>query len=95
MARTDNMTEPEFTDDQIQRIDNLQAAAIDFFNVLMEADDYGFLLEDVWDLIYAGADMLVKRGHRIRIPTQVTEKDGTERIIDWYEGDEPDADLEH
>lgn len=42
MARTTDMTEPEFTDDQIQRIDNLQAAAIDFFNVLMEADDYGF-----------------------------------------------------
>lgn len=84
MAKTADMMAPEFTDEQLDRLDNLQSAAISFFNVLAETDDCVFELEDIYDLLYAGADMLKKRGRNVRFPTEVTDKNGKTYITDWY-----------
>lgn len=74
----------EFTDDQIRRIDELQEAAASFFQALAETTDIVWDLEDIYELLYAGADMLTRRGRRVRFPTEVTEKDGRTYITDWY-----------
>ena len=78
----------EFTDEQLKRLDDIEEAAAKFFSTLTETDDQVWDLEDIWELIYAGADMLVKRGRRVKIPTHVTTQDGKDYITDWYEGDE-------
>ena len=80
--------ELEFTDSQLRRLDELQEAAANFFQILADTDDTVWDLEDIYELLYAGADMLVKRGRRVKIPTHVTTQDGKDYITDWYEGDE-------
>ena len=95
MATTLLSEEPEFTDEQLARLDEIEAAAREFLNALSETDDVTYELEDVWDVIYLGCELLYKRGRIVRLPTHVTKKDGTEYITDWYEEDEPDADVEH
>lgn len=75
---------PEFTDEQLNRLDYIQDAAGQFLNALAESDDISWDLDDIWDLIYEGADRLTKRGRRVRIPTHVTTPDGKEFITDWY-----------
>lgn len=78
----------EFTDEQLKRLDDLEETAAKFFSALAETDDQVCDLKDIWDLIYAGADRLVKKGRRVKIPTHVTTQDGKDYITDWYEGDE-------
>ena len=84
MARTADMTVPEFTDEQLRRLDELQEAAANFFQILAETDDVVWDLEDIYDLLYAGADMLKKRGRNVRFPTEVTDTDGKTYITEWY-----------
>lgn len=93
MSALKSATNPEleFTDEQLKRINDIEEAAAKFFSALAETDDQVWNLEDIWELIYAGADMLVKRGRRVKIPTHVTTTDGKDYITDWYEGDEPDC----
>ena len=89
-----NVFQEEFTDDQLDRIDAVQEYAGDFLKNLAESDDMEFDLDDIWSVIYFGCAILHKRGINVRLPTHVTNKDGTEYITDWYEEDE-DADMEH
>lgn len=84
----------EFRDDQLDRIDGVQWAAGEFLNYLAETNDVTWDMDDVWNIIYLGCQLLHKRGRKVRLPTHVTKKDGTEYITDWYEEDE-DADMEH
>lgn len=88
MTRTADMTEPEFTDAQFKRLDDIQEAAAKFLSTLAETDDQVWDLEDIWELIYTGADRLTKRGRRVKIPTHVTTTDGKDYITDWYGEDE-------
>jgi hypothetical protein len=80
--------EPEFTDAQFKRLDDIQEAAAKFLSTLAETDDQVWDLEDIWELIYTGADRLTKRGRRVKIPTHVTTTDGKDYITDWYGEDE-------
>ena len=80
--------EPEFTDEQLERLDIIEDGTRKFLSVLAETDDVMWDLDDVWALIYEGADRLTKRGRRVRIPTHVTTTDGKEYITDWYGEDE-------
>ena len=92
---TGRVEETWFTTEQLNRLDQIQEAAGLFFNALAETDDESWDLDDIWELIYTGADRLTKRGRRVRVPTHVTEKDGKEYITDWYGEEEQDADLDH
>lgn len=85
----------EFTDEQLDRLDAVQDYAGDFLKALAETDDITFDIDDLWNLIYLGCELLHKRGREVRLPTHVTKKDGIEYITDWYEEDEPHADMEH
>lgn len=88
MEKTADTTELKLTDEQLKRLDDIEEAAAKFLSVLAETDDQVWGLNDIWDLIYAGADRLTKRGRRVKIPTLVTPPDGKDYITDWYEGDE-------
>lgn len=76
---------PEFTDEQLDRLDKLQQAAVDFLNVLSETDDTSYMLMDIWDLINLGAKCLTENGRRVRVPTKVTTMNGKTYITDWWE----------
>ena len=93
VATTLAFPEPEFTDEQLKRLDDIQYAAEAFLSSLAETDDKVWDLDDVWDLIYEGSDRLTKRGRRVRVPTHVTTPDGKEYITDWY-GEDEHADVE-
>ena len=86
--------ELEFTNEQLTRLDYIQDAAGKFFNTLSESTDIVYDLDDIWNLIYLGCDLLHQKGRNVRLPTHVTKKDGTEYITDWYEVDNV-ADMEH
>lgn len=89
MERTTiNLPELKLSDEQLKRLDDIEEAAAKFLSVLAETDDQVWGLDDIWDLIYAGADRLTKRGRRVKIPTLVTTPDDKDYITDWYEGDE-------
>lgn len=89
MERTEiDLPELKLSDEQLKRLDDIEEAAAKFLSVLAETDDQVWGLDDIWDLIYAGADRLTKRGRRVKIPTLVTPPDGKDYITDWYEGDE-------
>ena len=81
----------EFTDEQLGRIDSVQGAAEKFLEVMAETSDKVWELDDIWNIIYYGCDLLHKRGQNVRLPTHVTRPDGTEYITDWYEDDETQA----
>ena len=78
-----------FTDEQLDRLDQIQDAAYDFIKVIAEADDIPRDLNLIWELIYTAADALTdingEHKRHVRIPTHVTLKDGTEYTTDWYE----------
>ena len=82
---TINLPELKLTDEQLKRLDDIEEAAAKFLSVLAETDDQVWGLNDIWDLIYAGAIRLTKRGRRVKIPTHVTTPDGKDYITDWYE----------
>ena len=89
MAKTTiELPELKLTDEQLKRLDDIEEAAAKFFSALAETDDQVWDLGNIWDLIYAGANMLVRKGRRVKIPTLVTTPDGKDYITDWYEGDE-------
>lgn len=88
MEKTADTTELKLTDEQLKRLDDIEEAAAKFLSALAETDDQVWGLNDIWNLIYAGADRLTKRGRRVKIPTLVTPPDGKDYITDWYEGDE-------
>lgn len=84
----------EFTDEQLCRLDQIQEATEEYFSVLAETDDKVWDLDDIWSVIYLACQLLHKRGRKVRLPTHVTMKDGTEYITDWYEEDK-DADMDN
>ena len=77
--------EPEFSDAQLERIDEIHNAVYDLCRVLTENDD----LE--WNMAYIGriADVacaiLVGNGHRIRYPARVTDDDSPGYIEEYYQ----------
>ena len=75
----------DFTDEQLARLDRIQDAAYDFLKILAETDDIPRDLDAIWNLIYCGADDLLKQDRRVRIPTHVIDVDDSEYITDWYE----------
>ena len=78
----------DFTDEQLQRLDEITNAAYHFLTVIAETDDIPYDAEAIWNLIYEAADRLNNNYcRRVKIPTHVTTPDGKEYITDWY-GDE-------
>lgn len=89
MERTEiNLPELKLSDEQLERLDDIEEAAAKLLSVLAETDDQVWDLNDIWELIYTGADRLTKRGRRVKIPTHVTTPDGKDYITDWYGEDE-------
>lgn len=81
MARTIDLPKSEFTDAQLKRINDLEEAAAKFLSVLAETEDQVWDFNDIWELIYTGANRLLKRGRRVRIPIYVPTLN---YIADWY-----------
>lgn len=79
-------TSDDFTDEQLERIDEVENAAYEFLKVLAETDDIPRDPGTIWDLIYEGCNQLTLRyERRVHLPTHVTDEHGIEYITDWYE----------
>lgn len=76
--------ELELSDAQADRNDEIYEAAFEFCKVLTENPD----LE--WDMAFLGeiadlaAGIMTEQGHKVRFPSVVTEKDGTQHIDEYY-----------
>ena len=79
----------DFTDKQLDRLDELMDGAYNFLTIVAESDDLPYDVDAIWSLIYEAADRLNKNyGRKVKIPTHVTTPDGKEYITDWYGEDE-------
>ncbi|MBQ3476585.1 MAG: hypothetical protein IJH25_00235 [Clostridia bacterium] len=82
-----DQAELEFSNAQLERIDEIHNAVYDLCAVLTENAN----LE--WDMAYIGeiadlaCDVLTDSGFRIRYPAIITDEDGSERIVDFHNDD--------
>lgn len=81
--------ELELTDDQVERLDEIDNAAFEYLKVLTENEDLEWNMEFIGELNEFAADMMAKAGHKIRYPYIETAPDGTQQRKDYYEPDKP------
>ncbi len=79
----------EFTDAQIERIDEIDNAVFELCKVLTEKEDLEWNMEFIGEIAEMACDILVRTGFKIRYPAHaVSLFDGMEYIIDWHEVDD-------
>ena len=80
----DESAEAELTDSQIQRIDEIHNAVSDLCGVLTERDDLKWDMSYIGEIADVACDILVKMGFQIRYPAIITDRYGTERVVDYH-----------
>jgi len=76
--------EPELSDEQVTRIDEIHNAVYEMCRVMTENES----LE--WDMAYIGeladyaAELLAAQGYPVRYPAIVEDKDGGQRVEDYF-----------
>lgn len=78
---------PEFSNAQLERIDEVENAAFDFIKVLTEQPDLDWDMSLIGEIADMAADFLVSHGHQVRFPARVCEDDEHCRIVDYYNED--------
>lgn len=75
----------DFTNEQIDRIDEVHNAVFDLCKLLTEKDDLDWDIEYIGEIADVASDILVSCGYKVRYPAHVMNGDGTEYITDWHE----------
>ena len=76
----------EFTNEQIERIDEIDNAVFELCKVLTEKEDLEWNMEFIGEIAEMACDILVIKGFKIRYPVHVVNSfDGKEYITDWHE----------
>ena len=75
--------EPELSDEQIVRIDEVENATFDYIRVLAENENMEWNMEYIGELADLAAELLTKQGMKIRYPAIVTNEDGIQVIEDY------------
>lgn len=79
----------EFTDAQINRIDEIDNAVFELCKVLTEKEDLEWSMEFIGEIAEVACDILVRKGFKIRFPVHVVNSfDSMEYITDWHEVDD-------
>ena len=78
--------ELELNDAQANRNDEIYDAAFAFCKVLTENPDLEWNMAFLGEIADLAAGILTKQGQKVRFPSVVTEKDGTQYIEEYYGG---------
>lgn len=82
------MNEPEFSNAQLERIDEVENAAFDYIKVLTEQPDMDWDMSLIGEIADMAADFLVSRGHKVRYPARVSDANGENcHIVDYHDED--------
>lgn len=78
------MNEPEFSNDQLERIDEVENASFDFIKVLTEQRDMDWDMSLIGEIADMAADFLVSRGYKVLYPAIIDDEEGTGHTVDYY-----------
>lgn len=78
--------ELELTEEQVERLDELDDAAYRFLQVLMDDPGLAWDMRHIGELLDIAADFMYKNGFRIRYPAIEEGPDGARRV-EYYEPD--------
>ena len=84
--------EPELSDEQIVRIDEVENATFDYIRVLVENENMDWNMEYIGELADMAAELLTRHGFKVRYPAIVTNKDGSQTVEDYCCGIEEEND---
>lgn len=76
--------EPEFTEEQLRRIDEIHNATLEYCKVLTENEDLEYDMSFIGDIADYAAETLVSFDHSVRYPAIVYFEDGPQ-IMDYVE----------
>lgn len=79
---------PELSDEQSARCNEIYNTAYELCKVMTEDENLEWDMHYLGEIAEAAADMMVKKGYRVRFPAVVTEKDGRQHIEEYYKPDE-------
>lgn len=86
----DNMNEElELTDEQVERMDELDNAAHEYLKVVTNNPELPWNQEYIGNLNDSAADLMYHKGFKIYYPAIVTDAEGNQQREDFYEPDEP------
>lgn len=81
--------ELELTDEQVERMDELDNAAHEYLKVLTNNPDLEWNQEYIGELNDLAAELMHRKNFRIYYPSIVTQADGSQHREDFYEPDSP------
>ena len=81
------MNEPEFSNAQLERIDEVENATFHYIKLLTEQPDMDWDMSLIGEIADMAADFLVSRGYKVRYPAIVDDGDGNEYIVDFHSED--------
>ena len=86
----ENMNEElELTDEQVERMDELDNAAHEYLKVVTNNPKLPWNQEYIGNLNDSAADLMYHKGFKIYYPAIVTDAEGNQQREDFYEPDEP------
>lgn len=77
-------TEPELTDEQVARIDEIHNAVYELCKVLTEDPELEWDMQYIGEIADCAAETMCKVGYKVRYPAIVSEEDGPDRIEEYY-----------
>ena len=76
--------EAKFSEEQCERIDEVQNAVFELCKVLTEKEDLEWNMEFIGEIADVACDILVDYGFKVRYPVRITEGSGKQYITDWH-----------
>ena len=80
----ERIEELELSDAQLARIDEIYNGVHDFCQMMAEDDALEWSMEIIGQIADYDAELLTSHGIRVRLPSVVTEPDGSQHIEEYY-----------
>lgn len=77
--------EPELSDEQVSRIDEIHNAVYEMCRVMTEEENLDWNMAYIGEIADFAAELLAAQGHRVRYPAIVDDADGSQHIEDYLE----------
>lgn len=77
-------SEPELTDEQVARIDEIHNAVYELCKVLTENPELEWDMQYIGEIADCAAETMCEAGYKVRYPAIVSEEDKPEHIEEYY-----------
>ena len=78
------MSNKEFTNKQIERIDEVDNAVFDLCKLMTNNENLDWNIEFIGEIADLASEVLIGCGYTVYYPTRITYDDGREEIFDYY-----------